>query len=439
MIRRRKRARAHSDRDSGVGKPLRWRLARFGMLLGGAYLLVSFVVERSAMLPGVAESATGVSVPTDANPALGVGPPGRVVSGVLHVHTEHSHDAIGTVAEAAAAARLHGLQFVFVSDHQEDPRHRIESPRWEGDVLVLFGQERGLDDNNGRILLQGVDTVVFLGPGTDEVEDFAARPGATVFVSHPRGQGRGNNWNPETTGGAHAWEVFNLDDGILKGVANWKGPARIAGLLANSPFGRTGESMLRSFDRQALATATAAYDSIYAKSPITAIGSIDAHPKTRIAGKLVPSYEMSMATLVNHVRVDALPSNPDAAADLVMGSLRAGNLFVSLGETEDAKSFQLGVWRSGTFAGGLGSEITYEPDMEIGARVERTRGGVVFRLVRDGHTAGWFHGPSFRSALSGPGSYRLEAYRYAFALGSFYWNLRLWVFSNPIRVLPSAP
>jgi len=255
----------------------------------------------------------------------------------------------------------------------------------------------------------------------------------TVVIAHPRGPGRGNTWRPAETGGAHAWEFFNLEDGLRPALATWATPARVVGLLARAPFGRGSTSLVRAYHDATREAAAAAFDSAYAKNPLTAVGAINAHPKVRIAGQLFPSYEVSMGTVVNHVQLsEELPSDPTAAAEAVMSAIRDGGVHMSLGDASEARAFQVAATRDGRRMGGMGDAVTLASGMELSAHFGPEEPRVLYRLVKDGVALGWHPGPSLRTALTDPGAYRVEVYRYSARIGSFYWNLRPWIFGNPV-------
>ena len=80
--------------------------------------------------------------------------------------------------------------------------------------------------------------------------------------------------------------------------------------------------------------------------------------------------------------------------------------------------------------------------MAAGLRLEAgfatAPGRVAYRVVRDGREVGWWRGPGLSRAVDGPGAYRVEVFRYSARLGRLVWNLRPWIFANPVLVRPSA-
>ena len=209
----------------------------------------------------------------------------------------------------------------------------------------------------------------------------------------------------------------------------------------------------------------------------TAVGGLDMHPKARLpGGRLFPSYTSSLRTMINHVALDAPPdSDPAEAARALGAAIRRGDVFVSFGDAEGARAFRVGIADPGRGATGPGVAVSaagpaatpagpgatpaagesatpvpasgHVPPggatrMAAGLRLEAgfatAPGRVAYRVVRDGREVGWWRGPGLSRAVDGPGAYRVEVFRYSARLGRLVWNLRPWIFANPVLVRPSA-
>ncbi len=414
--------------------------------VGAVYLAAVFVAQRVDRLPGVRPAADPTVDPAGellagalaGNPAVGAPPDQPMVSGALHVHTEYSDDAVGTTAELAAAARSQDLGFVFVSDHQPDLSARLPAPRFEDGVLLMFGQERGLDREIGRVLVEGVDTVLSLGDTTDKLRVVASDPGVLAVISHPRSTSTVESWKSADAGGAHAWEAFNLDDALARRAGSLGALAHAVGLVVSQPLGRGSASLLRLYTNGFDEPGAAGFDSLYAREPITAVGALDSHPKIRLWGRLWPSYEMPMGTIANHVLLDGpLPESGPEAATAVRGGIRSGRVFISLGRTAEASRFRLSVARQGVPMATIGDTVPFEPALlTLRARVPAGPARILYRVVRDGRPLGWVRGPTLDWTVDSPGVYRVEVHTYGIAVGGLHWNLRPWIFTNPVRILP---
>lgn len=448
------------------------RAARWFLVAAGAYFAVVYAGARLHWV-AMREGSDRAAPP----PA-----PSTRVAGAIHVHTRRSHDAIGTEAELARAARAAGLDFVFLADHRDagSPAAEWESTarRMEG-VLLARGQEIRVE-GVGKVLVDRLDTAVVSWTGG--AESFLARverDSAFTVVAHPRGR-PSDAWRLRGAPGMAAWEVFDFADVARRRLASPSVVYHLAALVGGELTGRAEHNWLRLYRDGFRAPGVAAFDSLWAgqgqerpaaldRTGPTAVGGLDMHPKARLpGGRLFPDYASSLRTMINHVALDAPPGpDPEAAARSLGAAIRRGDVFVSFGDTEEARGFRVamvapGGWAdptpgSATSAGGAipaaGESSLPAPlpahippggatRMATGLRLEAgfatDPGRVAYRVVRDGREVGWWRGPGLSRAVAGPGAYRVELYRYSARVGRLVWNLRPWIFVNPVLVRPSA-
>ncbi len=411
----------------------RKRIARIAAALLVVYLISAYVGPRARWLrtqtaPGVASEALAT-----------VEPSGVVVTGALAVHTGRSHDAIGSESEVAEAARAAGLDFVVLTDHRSGsaPDSSWHPPaRYEGGVLLVRGQEISLGPDVGRVLVFGLDTVLTRWDGGFEALGRRLEAsGATAVVAHSRSPRVRDSWRPKTAPGVVGWEVFDLADvGRARLSDPWIAYHLIA-LAVTAPLGRSHESLLRLHREGFEQPAVAAFDSIHARQDLTAMAGLDAHPKARVAGRLVPGYEPFFKSLVNHVTlVGPLPPQADEATAALAAALRLGRVHVSFGDAPRARSFRL--WLEAPESGAEGQrEGRWGPGLHLRSGFASASPSLtVYRVVRDGRPVAWLRGPGLAWPVPAAGIYRVEVYRYTFRLGPLYWNIRPWVFSNPLRI-----
>ena len=528
------------------GGSLRRAAAWFLVVAAGAYFATMYA---SARLDWVAMEAG--RAPTALPPA-----PAARVAGAIHVHTRRSHDAIGTEAELARAARAAGLDFVFLADHRDAgsrPEEWERAARREEGVLLVRGQEIRVE-GVGKVLVDRLDTAVVSWTGG--AERFFARlerDSAFAVVAHPRGR-PSDMWRPPGAPGMAAWEVFDFADVARRRLASPSVVYHLVALVGGELSGRAEHNWLRLYRDGFRDPGVAAFDSLWAGAGAaqvlaagartgvaggkdagvvavtgegaatatgaaspgagmpgatrgssgsaarpgpTAVGGLDMHPKVRLpGGRLFPAYESSLRTIVNHVALDApLESDPAGAARALGAAIRRGRVFVSFGDTEAARGFRVGVVVPGGGAearpgasrspvaasrsagsvavprpagssavpGSAGSPVaastpagssaasrpagSHVPPggvarMAAGLRLEAgfatDPGRVAYRVVRDGRGVGWWWGGGLVWPVDVPGAYRVEAYRYSARLGRLVWNLRPWIFTNPVRVRPAS-
>ena len=446
------------------------RAARWFLVAAGVYFAA---VYAGARLDWVAMGEGS------ARPAPPPAPSTRV-AGAIHVHTRRSHDAIGTEAEVARAARAAGLDFVFLADHRDVGAPAAEWERtalWEEGVLLVRGQEIRLE-RVGKVLVDRLDTAV--ASWTGGVESFLARverDSAFTVVAHPRGR-PGDAWRLPGAPGMAAWEVFDFADVARRRLASPSVAYHLVALVSGELMGRAEHNWLRLYRDGFRSPGVAAFDSLWVGGGTgaaaghpgpTAVGGLDMHPKARLpGGRLLPDYASSLRTMINHVALDApLGPDPVAAARALGAAIRRGDVFVSFGDAAGARGFRVGMVapRGGagptpglsTSAEGaipdVGESATLAPlpahappggttrmaaGLQLEAGFATDPGRVAYRVVRDGREVGWWRGPGLSRAVAGPGAYRVELYRYSARVGRLVWNLRPWIFVNPVLVRPSA-
>ena len=425
------------------------RVARWFLVAAGVYFAAVYAgarVDWVAMGEGSARPAPP--------PA-----PATRVAGAIHVHTRRSHDAIGTEAELARAARAAGLDFVFLADHRDAGAPAAEwerTARWEEGVLLVRGQEIRVE-GAGKVLVDRLDTAVVSWTGG--VESFLARverDSAFTVVAHPRGR-PSDAWRVPGAPGMAAWEVFDFADVARRRLVSPSVAYHLAALVGGELAGRAEHNWLRLYRDGFRSPAVAAFDSLWAGAgqglaaapgrpgptaldrPVpTAVGGLDMHPKARLpGGRLFPAYASSLRTMINHVALDAPPeADPVEAARALGAAIRRGDVFVSFGDTEGARGFRVGVAASAHIPPGGTTRMAAGLRLEAGFATDPGR--VAYRVVRDGREVGWWRGPGLSWTVDGPGAYRVELYRYTARVGRLVWNLRPWIFVNPVLVRPSA-
>ncbi len=352
----------------------------------------------------------------------------------------------------AEAARAVGLDFVILTDHRTDdsPDSLWYVPaRYEQGVLLVRGQEISLGSDVGRLLVFGLDTAVTRWDGgLEALARRLAESGATAIVAHSRSPRERDSWRPRDTPGIVGWEVFDLADIGRRRLAGPWVAYHLLALGASATIGRGDASLWRLYREGFAQPAVAAFDSLYGQRRLTALAGLDVHPKRRIAGRLFPPYAPFFGSLVNHVAVDApLPPQADEATALLAAGLRGGGAYISFGNAADARGFTASLARSAvgparvSLEGAVvAGEAVWESGLVVRAgfpdrRVER----LLYRVVRDGAAANWVRGPELAWPVPAPGDYRVEVYRYTLRVGPLHWNLRPWIFANPLQVARPAP
>lgn len=436
-----------------IPRPLRrgLRWCRNGALCGSVlYLAAGFLSLRVARHPDTVLEASLASltllpyVDAHAGDVEGGAPvaDGTVVRGVLSVHTGRSHDAEGSLEQVALAARRTGLDFVVLGDHPGEWMEEggdVMAPRLHDGVLLVPGLELVVS-GVGRTLAVGLDTLPARWEGS--VESLSARAdslGAFLSVVHPRSPRSRERWNGLEAPGVHAWESFDISEMARLRLQDPWAAYHVASFLGSLAVGR-GDASLRGLWRERTATrALLSYDSARATRPLVLTGGLNHHPKARWGDALFPAYEPFFRTVVNHVLLgpDGLDPDPLKARGQIVAALKAGRVYVTLGDPAGAEGFHLHGVRADGPTLEMGDRAPWTQGAELRVQLPHGRGrGLLVRILRDGREVAWARGAAgekLRWTADEPGVYRVEIFQAGLRLGAIRLGFRPWILSNPVE------
>lgn len=406
---------------------------RWGWLLGGAaalYFLAGYLTTWVARVGPLEEGFVSSPLP----PLPGA----SLVSGVFSVHTERSHDALGTPEEVAKAAAEAGLDFVVVGDHPRDDRRpgwSFWEPRWLEGVLVEGGLELRAP-GAGKVLAMGVDTTFQRWEGSyASFVEMLEREGATALVVHGRGPRRSEFWIHPSVFGLHGWEVLDLSEAARRRVRSIWGPYHLLTLAAGFGIGMGDRALLHLMREGFDTPAVRAYDSLRLAGPLTATAGLNTHPKVRLGPLLFPPYGPFFKTLVAHVSLtEPLPrGDASLARDVLAEGLRKGAVFLSVGRSRRARAFRFAAMVEGVPWAWPGEDRPAwgRPILRAGF-VEAPGSAVVYRIVRNGKELAWVVGPELGWEVPLPGFYRVEVYTFQARWGNLFLGLRPWIFTGTV-------
>lgn len=346
------------------------------------------------------------------------------VRGVIHVHSFLSHDARGTVAEIAEAARAAGVRFVAMTDHFREPGPQVsEGARGERDgVLFLVGVE--LKRASGSFLALGLGDATPTPTARLEVRAFPRDPAETLVAIRHAG-GLSFVGHAETFAG---WEEAPAFDGLE--VANLHADAKDDpwwSLLLSALFEPPGCFFTRLIDHPEANLAR--WDALGTHRRVPGVGGCDAHANVRIFGPLggtVGTYEEAFRALTTHALVARRPGrSPDARA--VLEALRQGRCYIAFEMRGDATGFWFDLADGAGVAEAIqGEEVRFRPGQWLRAHAPGGARAQV-ALLRDGAPlAESPAGAGLEIAVPGPGVYRVEVTL----------DGKPFILSNPIYVRP---
>ncbi len=397
--------------------------------------------------------------------------------GVMHSHSEVSHDSEATPAEIAAALKKAKCQFICMSDHYVDGKadYSLGKKGMFDDILFI----RGFEMKDGLMPWGLPDDTVF--PNDMPSADMAKKVrelGGVTSVSHAE------TWRPWEIQQLDAMEIYNIHtDLIFKGLGRYSRDEVAKEFLIN--FRSYGDQTLRyMFDEVVVMLLKQKWDQQNLRRKMTGIAANDIHQNVGIRGvytdrdtfllldtghsdpkKCIKEIKLNFFTrmLVSACfgpldvnkelfRIDADPYERSSrfvnthllAKDLsersIIDAIRQGRAFVAFNMIGDAAGFAY-VAQSGDKRVTMGERIAFAPDLKLLAEAPLP---CKFILMRNGEQVTTQEGRSFEFTVKAPGKYRIEAALPAVWPLSSYLAWDSWIIANPIDVFapptpPAAP
>lgn len=377
--------------------------------------------------------------------------------GVMHNHTELSHDSSITFPEIVAALHKADVDFIFLSDHCDEGKADY-SLQWTG-----------LHD--GIIFIPGFEMAYGFMPWglpRETVLDSREEPkalakqihdlGGLLFFAHVEEE---REWSlPELTG----MEIYNIHpdfedenmrflapnilfsirsypDQVFRlvfdrpkdALAKWDElnlTRKIVGIGANDAHNNVGVRGFYTADDTLLLLGTGGDDDKKGEWPLgffsrlllrLFFGSLE--PGKMLFRFDLDPYERSARFVNTHLLA------PECSEQALLDAVRQGRAFVAFDVLADARGFVFLAQGPETTPEAkptvMGETIEFRPGLKLRcASPQRCR----FTIVRDGKTLCQYSGNDFTHAVDGPGKYRVEAE--LDILGE--WTP--WVYTNPIEV-----
>lgn len=396
--------------------------------------------------------------------------------GVMHSHSEVSHDSLVEFPHIVEAMHKAKCQFILMSDHVVDGKADY-SLGWKGmHDGVLF--VRGFEMNNGFMPWGLPDGTVL---DAKESPPLLAKRihdlGGVICIAHAE---IWRDWDiPEIDG----MEIYNIHTDMMDDMADPR--ARLEAvkdvLLNMHSF---GDQTLRSlYDFTVPLMLTYKWDQMNRHRHLTAIAANDCHqnvgirgiytgrdtfmlidtghdepkhkvwehtlnPITRFLlktcfGSLSPEKELFRIDLDPYERSSRFVNTHLLAKELtepaLLDALRAGRAFVAFNMLADASGFAYVAQANGQQVT-MGESIPLAPGLKLLAEAPLA---CRFTLMRDGLPVTSQDGKTFEYAVTEPGKYRIQANlkmpgEMALTGESFANNMATWILTNPIEITAQA-
>ena len=310
---------------------------------------------------------------------------------IAHIHTQFSFDSLGKPSDIKKAMEENNIDFVFVTDHDNDNYKYFEDNR------IFAGIEKNTPE--GRLLLLGNELPVISHPNNFEFE-------------HYRWKGE---FRPD-----YLYEIINIKDGVV-----WNKALSIISLLKNVIIFPVTWKILHKWN--ALIPLEKWSRLYFARAKgLKMIGGLDLHIKLvyqeHTHGILIPSYRSGFKWLVNQVySLKPLEKKSD-----VLEALEQGNLHISLKQ------------KYGDFWGEYDGNIYFPGDkLPSGSKLF-----CIFNhkktlkiLKKDNQPVVITKEDSFSYETKESGLYHFEIYEYDLKIGNLYLGFRPVAITNPFEVV----
>ncbi|MBI3606506.1 MAG: PHP domain-containing protein [Nitrospirae bacterium] len=377
----------------------RGRAIAIGLILA---LVMGVACTPRVRFLALRQELAALTIAPDAPPLDGL----RRYRGVIHVHSNLSHDSRGDPAEILSAAKAIGLDFVMMTDHNNPKIFQRGLEGLHDGVLIVRGAEIGSEGD--YLLALGIESFIDpAGKTFREITAAIAAQGGVAIGAHPN---RFHHWSDPGLAGVEVWDLY--DEAISD---RWRYATLALDVLFS--YGAYPAEILLSIVRHP-ARALAAFDDETRRRPLVAIGTPDAHRNVRIFRRLDP-YPLTLHLVTTYLLAE------DKTRPALLDALRRGRAYLAFDLLASAPTFDF------RLVDGQGKSWMMGDRVPAGAgrtlRVFAPHAGRI-TVIRDGRVISQTDAPTLEQPVDGPGVYRAEV-----AL-SVQGQWRPWIYSNPIYV-----
>ncbi len=379
------------------------RVRAGAILIGLAFvILVGVACTPYIRFEAMREELAALPVAPEPLPLDGL----RWYRGVIHVHSNLSHDSRGDPEEILRAAKADGLDFVMMTDHNNPDIFRRGLDGLYDGVLVVRGAE--IRSENDYVLALGIDSFIDpKGKSFREVTAAIAAQGGVAIGAHPN---RFHHWNDPGLTGVEVWDL--LDEATSD---RWRYAALVLDVLFS--YGDYPGEILLSIVRHP-ARALAAFDEEVQRRPLTAIGTPDAHQNVRVFHRLDP-YPLTLRLVTTYLLAE------DNTRVALLEGLRRGRAYLAFDLLTPAPAFDFRLVDPQGRNWLMGDQVPRSDGLTL--RVFAPHPGRI-TVIRDGRVISQIDAATAEIPVDRSGAYRAEV-----AL-SVQGQWRPWIYSNPIYV-----
>lgn len=330
--------------------------------------------------------------------------------GVIHCHSQYSHDSEGSPEEIIRAARRTGMQFLIMTDHPSPQAISLGLKGWYEGILFLVGVELSQGGKRSprgdwSILALDIHESIEQDQPTQPLIAEIQRQGGLAFVGHIESVKR---WDFVGYDGLEVYNVHADLDEESRFLLALRGLFLPPHLFFSTNVDRPSGNLAR-------------WDELTRKSKVVAIAGNDAHANVKllkVAGT-VGTYEQMFKIVSTHILA------PRLDRESLKDALRKGHAYISMDLFGDGTGFTFRA-QDGSRQAIMGDEIVWSSGLRL--QVYSPGQGRI-KLFQSGQLVHQVDGQRLDYPVPGPGVYRVEVDRKG----------RFWLCSNPIYVKDGSP
>ncbi|MBI4639294.1 MAG: hypothetical protein HY731_01290 [Candidatus Tectomicrobia bacterium] len=329
--------------------------------------------------------------------------------GVIHVHSEFSHDSRGTLREVIEAANTLNLDYLIMTDHstpEDRGRKAIDEGLrgWQGRTFFMVGSE--LRKGGSSILALGISNYIDRTQSLDDIVREVGEQGGVAFIAHSE---RFKAW--ESADLFAGMEIYDLFDDLK----DKKELRLLFDLLFSYLFYPKGV-LTTILDRPQISLRR--WDEVTKTMRFVGIGGSDAHNRVKIFGKTLDPYERILHVVNTYILAE------DLDEESIITALKEGHLYIAFDMLCDPQGFTFKLISDAGEAV-MGDEVLLSEGTEI---VISTPVDGIIKLLKDGSVIQERKGTELLYEVREAGVYRTEVYL------DIHGKEKPWILSNPIYV-----
>jgi len=326
----------------------------------------------------------------------------NIYRGVYHVHSNFSHDSKTTLDYISKTAKKAGLDFVIITDHNnDDAKKNLKAPA-VGEPLLIVGTEISTW-HDGHLGVIGAQDPPFNIERTEEIVDIVHRQGGYAIPAHPYSLKKPwTNWEIPNYDGM---EVFCFSDFFYQ--QKFYNLTLKALLFSAQDFLKSvltvNPENLKRWDRE-----------LSSGKHFAGFGAVDAHIKFRLGNFIPENLLLSFQSVTMYVLSDAKEERK------IIDALARGNGFIAFEVFGLANDFSFSAAR-GNKTYGPGESVPLESSLQLQVKSPKP---ARIKLIHEGAIIAENTGKALSFDVKDAGYYRVEVYL----------EDKLWIISNPIYV-----